>query len=274
MADEITTLRRKATAQGFKVETRTSGHLRWTAPDGRFTDTASTPNRGRRSSKNIMAQLRQIGFDPNYVKPRKETQPVSVRDIPDRTPIASAEESSNCTQPGCGKRFLNHKMAEHLLTHGIYSCPDCERTFNAKQALGRHTSVAHGKDAEGNELKPCPFEGCGSNISIHRVALGLHFKKVHKMSLEQWQQGQVAPEPTPTPEVVDVTPAAVEEFLEHAEAVVEASWQHPMTSEVTDETLLAALELLIGKEVSVPMGVIGDVNAWMTVTRNLVGRLR
>lgn len=264
MASTMETLKRKARKQGFRIEVLNSGHLKWIAPDGQSTNSSGTP-RSQRSFKAIEVDLRKIGFDPNYRKPRKETQPVqSVRDIPDRTPIADATESANCTHQGCGKRILNSKMAEHMLTHNIFMCtaPGCGKTFGAKQHLGRHSSATHGTDAEGNQLVECPHEGCGSMLSTHPQALESHFRKMHKTTVTQWQEAKNKPtvEETVEPEV--------------AEEVTHVQWVHPQVVALGDEALLTALELLIGKEVSVPMGMIGDVNAWMASTRELVERLR
>lgn len=50
-----------AIRQGYSVELRNNGHYKFTAPTGRFIFTSSTPS-DRRAIKNILADLRKLGF--------------------------------------------------------------------------------------------------------------------------------------------------------------------------------------------------------------------
>lgn len=147
---EIAELRRKAQQQGFTISRTGKSHLRWVAPNGAFTITSSTPSDGRQVIQNITRDLKSIGFDPHYTKPKKEiTQMVPVK--PQQRP--SEIESSVCTQDGCGRRFSNNMMPKHLLeVHKIHSCTQCERTFGAPHNLARHMTAIHKINLDGSPV--------------------------------------------------------------------------------------------------------------------------
>ena len=256
-------LERKAKEQGFTVEVRTSGHLRWTAPGGEFCETAKTPG-GKRAFNNVTAKLRRIGFDPNWTKPKKEQPTMDLRTLPDRTPIADAKESYQCDQPGCGKRILNSRKALHLReVHNIYWCEPCDRTFTRKVGLGRHNSITHGIDADGNELTPCPIEGCKARIATtSKNSLAQHLRLVHGSTGKSRREAAKAEEELPLPiEKTTETPP------------IEATLVPLPKADLSDDSMLAVLELLCGTTPTIPISKIGMVNAWMNSTRDLIQAL-
>ena len=173
---DIDELRRKAAKQGFTV-TRTGGdHWLWVSPNGGRVISSATPSSSR-TIANLVADLRKIGYDPNYVKPKKEIAPVATIQIKhDHEEV----ESSKCVVDGCGRRFLNHKMADHMLSaHELFWCEPCKRSFKTKTALGRHCSTTHKTDSDGVALIECTIDGCGKLLSSKGSGLKDHMKKVH-----------------------------------------------------------------------------------------------
>ena len=192
---DIDELRRKAAKQGFTV-TRTGGdHWLWVSPNGGRVISSATPSSSR-TIANLVADLRKIGYDPNYVKPKKEIAPVATIQIKhDHEEV----ESSKCVVDGCGRRFLNHKMADHMLSaHELFWCEPCKRSFKTKTAFGRHCSSTHKTDSDGIALIECTVDGCGKLLSGKGSGLKDHMKKVHgKVETETPAQD----EPEDLPEV-------------------------------------------------------------------------
>jgi hypothetical protein len=63
MADDFTTILREARKAGAEISTRTSGHLRITAPDGRSITAARSPS-DHRAVHRLRQDLRRLGLLP------------------------------------------------------------------------------------------------------------------------------------------------------------------------------------------------------------------